>query len=250
VCLLAVAWHVVPGTPLLIGANRDEKLDRPTTPFTVLQPGHPRILGGRDDLSGGTWLAVNEHGVVAGLTNQPLGDGKDPTRRSRGELPLALAQHTSAAAAAKDLVATHAPLDYNGSWLLVGDREDLIYIDFTGQVPAEPVALPHGTHVLENRPWSEPSPKVDRVTAALHGLRALSPDDALATFRRTLGDHRVEEGGDSPARPNCIHGDGYGTRSSCLIRVDEQTRPRIWVADGPPCTTPFVDVTSTWDAPG
>ena len=54
-------------------------------------------VGGRDELSGGTWLAVNEHGVCAGLTNQPLGDAKDPSKRSRGELPLELARHASAA---------------------------------------------------------------------------------------------------------------------------------------------------------
>jgi len=249
VCLLAVAWHVVPGTPLLIGANRNEKLDRPTTTFTVLQSAHPRILGGRDDLSGGTWLAVNEHGVVAGLTNKPLGDARDPTRRSRGELPLALARHTSAAAAADALVATHSAADYNGSWLLVGDRADLIYIDFTADVPAEPVPLARGIHVLENRAWGDPSPKVDRVTTALGALDTLDDDEARATLRRTLGDHQVEPECESPTRPNCIHGDEYGTRSSCVVRLGAQGHPQIWVADGPPCTTPFVDVTARWDAP-
>ena len=62
----------------------------------MLDEGPPRIVGGRDELSGGTWLAVNQHGVCAGLTNQPLGEAKDPSRRSRGELPLALARHRTA----------------------------------------------------------------------------------------------------------------------------------------------------------
>ena len=61
--------------------------------MTVLAESDPRILGGRDEKAGGTWLAVNEHGVVAGLTNRPAPDGADPARRSRGEIPLALAAH-------------------------------------------------------------------------------------------------------------------------------------------------------------
>ena len=95
-CLLVVASQLVDGEPLIVGANRDEILERPSTSVTVLDVGPPRILGGRDELSGGTWLAVNEHGVCAGLTNQPLGEAKDPSKRSRGELPLALARHTTA----------------------------------------------------------------------------------------------------------------------------------------------------------
>jgi uncharacterized protein with NRDE domain len=74
VCLLVVASRVVDGEPLIVGANRDEVLNRPSTAVTVLDQGPPRVVGGRDEVSGGTWLAVNEHGVCAGLTNQPLGD--------------------------------------------------------------------------------------------------------------------------------------------------------------------------------
>ena len=119
-CLLVVASRLVAGEPLIVGANRDEVLERPSTPITVLDEGPPRVLGGRDELSGGTWLAVNEHGVCAGLTNQPLGDAKDPSKRSRGELPLALARQRTAERAVDALLESHRPEDYNGSWLLVG----------------------------------------------------------------------------------------------------------------------------------
>ena len=88
VCLLVFVWQVETSHPLVVAANRDERLDRPALPFGVLQRGHPRMLGGRDELAGGTWLAVNEHGVVAGLTNRPAPEGRDPTKRSRGGLPL------------------------------------------------------------------------------------------------------------------------------------------------------------------
>ena len=75
------------------------------------------MLGGRDELAGGTWLAVNEHGVVAGITNRPSPGGRDPTKRSRGELPLLLAKHRSATATVADLMEGIRPSDDNPAWL-------------------------------------------------------------------------------------------------------------------------------------
>jgi uncharacterized protein with NRDE domain len=286
-CLLVVASRIVPGEPLIVGANRDELLDRPSTSMTVLDSGPPRVLGGRDELSGGTWLAVNRAGVCAGLTNQPLGDLKDPTRRSRGELPLAAARCPTAAAAVHVLTSEFRPADYNGAWLLVGDPTSLYFVDFTGAgagsgagsvATATATELAPGIHVLENRPVDSPSAKVDLVREGLGDVwtgsagsagSALDGDDVAAAFRRVLADHRVPEGDERPNSANCVHLDEFGTRSSCLVRVkagasagsgapvgDVLAPPRLWVADGPPCTAPYEDVTALWgaesrsDAPG
>jgi hypothetical protein len=245
-CLLVVASQLVPGEPLIVGANRDEVLARPSTSLTVLAEA-PRVLGGRDEQSGGTWLAVNEHGVCAGLTNQPLGDAKDPTKRSRGELPLAAVRHTSATAGVEALVAEHDPSDYNGAWLLVGDRTSLYFVDFTG--PRALVAdLPPGIHVLENRAVDAPSPKVDLVRATLGSPG--SGDAMVEAFRGVLTDHRIPEGDERPNSANCVHLEDFGTRSSCLIRVGAEwsNLPRVWVAEGPPCMTPYVEVGALWGA--
>jgi uncharacterized protein with NRDE domain len=247
-CLLVVATQLVPDEPLIIGANRDEVLERPATSMTVLDHGPPRILGGRDELSGGTWLAVNEHGVCAGLTNQPLGDAKDPSKRSRGELPLALARHETAAAAVDELSEVYRPEDYNGSWLLVGDRTSLFFVDFTGLADPAVVALPPGIHVLENRVLGEPSRKVDLVRASLG--HPADGDGVAAAFRRVLVDHRLPEGDERPSAANCVHLDSFGTRSSCIVRVPAGAGPpRVWVADGPPCSMPYEDASALWGRP-
>jgi uncharacterized protein with NRDE domain len=248
VCLLVVAYRVLPGTPLLIGANRDEFLNRPATPMTVLRSTGPRTLGGRDEVAGGTWLALNEHGVFAGLTNQPLGEARDPARRSRGELPLALTAHPRATRGAADFIDHYRPSDYNGSWLLTGDRESLYFIDFTGQDETRAVPLDPGLYVLENRPLGDDSPKADRVGTALGP--ALEAGNALSALRQVLANHTggpTEPGGPTSSA-NCVHLEGYGTRSSCLVRWDENPSvpPQVWAADGPPCTAPFVDVSPLW----
>jgi uncharacterized protein with NRDE domain len=243
-----------------VAANRDELLDRPALAMTVLQEAGPRILGGRDELAGGTWLAVNEAGVVAGLTNQPATNGRDPTRRSRGELPLALARHLDAAGAVEWLAASVRPSDYNPAWLLVGDRRSLFYVDLgDGEAPTvEP--LPAGTHILENRPLGAPSPKVDHVRRLLGTLSTRPAPGLVKALERVLSDHEVPPGVDEERaqgvtdRPRevsgaCVHAERYGTRSATVVVVpaDRNALPQLWYTDGPPCVAPFRDAAWMWD---
>ncbi|HXQ61884.1 MAG TPA: NRDE family protein [Acidimicrobiales bacterium] len=253
-CLLVMAFGVDPGAPLVVAANRDERLDRGATAMTVLDDGHPRILGGRDEEAGGTWLAVNDHGLVAGLTNRPVPDGGDPAKRTRGELPLALARHRSADDAVEDFVERFSPTEYNPAWFLVGDRDSLYALDLTDGDRPTARRLGSGVHVLENSPLSAPSPKVDRVRALLGPPGNLHGGDLMERLRLVLTDHVVAPGTASAGgrRPEtlaaCVHTDAYGTRSSTLIRVPRSRHrpPDVLVADGHPCTAPFVDAGALW----
>jgi uncharacterized protein with NRDE domain len=268
-CLLVVLSRVDRRAPLIVGANRDERLDRPATAVTVLRAREPRVIGGRDQVAGGTWLAVNEHGVVAGLTNRPAPDGRDPTKRSRGELPLALALHETAAQAVESFVARFKPVDYNPAWLLVGDRTSLFSLDMTGEDEPEARELPAGIHVLENLPLGMPSTKVSHVLETLGALGSEPRcETILDRLNAVLSDHTVPEvvAPDAPVAPGaprtsgapesraaerppatlaaCVHADDYGTRCSTLISVpaDEREPIEVRVADGSPCSAPSVDV--------
>ncbi|KAF8685737.1 RNA recognition motif [Rhizoctonia solani] len=79
-----------PRYALIIAANRDEFLSRPTIPanwhnFDDSDTGDKKyVLSGRDAIAGGTWLGINRKGDVALLTNitEPVGKYNS----SRGEL--------------------------------------------------------------------------------------------------------------------------------------------------------------------
>ena len=102
--------------------------------------------------------------------------------------------------------------------------------------------------MLENRALGEPSRKVDLVREAL-GAPA-DGDAVVAAFRRVLADHRIPEGDERPNAANCVHLEGFGTRSSCIVRVpDGGGLPRLWVADGPPCATPYDEAGELWEPP-
>ena len=210
-------------------------------------------------MAGGTWLAVNEHGVVVGLTNRPSPGGRDATKRSRGELPLMVADQRSAEAGIAALTWTVLAGQYNPAWLLIGDREALYYVELTIDGPPSWRPLSPGIHVLENVALGDPSPKVDWVVSKM--AAAQRADSALWTaMPSVLSDHTIpsielvdhdatQEVVRRPATlAPCVHTDDYGTRSAALIRVpaDPQELPDMLVADGPPCTTSFIDVGPLW----
>ena len=254
-CLLIALFATVPDVPLLIAANRDELYQRPADPITVLRAARPRILGGRDELAGGTWLAVNEHGVVAGLTNQPA-TGRDPARRSRGELPLAFTAYPDAETAVTQVCARLDPAAYNPCWMLVGDRHALFSVNVSGAQRARVEELPPGRYVLENAPLRQPSAKQQRVAGRVATLEGPRAEAGLA---EVLRDHQPAAGpqptaGGGPARPAeltaaCVHTERYGTRSAMIVSVGPDGAPRVSVAAGPPCVTPLLEVTGMWASP-
>jgi uncharacterized protein with NRDE domain len=235
-CLLAVFHKVLPEAPLVVAANRDESYARPAQAMTVLNEAPPRIFGGRDLQAGGTWLAVNELGVMAGVTNRP--GGRTPGRRSRGELPLAVARHRSAdeAAAAFDL----HPEEFNSAWMLAADRESCWYIDVTAGWEAKKQRLPPGLHLLENKPYGDGSAKLEHVRELLQGVEALRGEELVGRLQRALGDHSGK-GLDAA----CVHGPEYGTRSSTIIVVPADAPPKIWYTEGPPCTATLKEFQET-----
>jgi uncharacterized protein with NRDE domain len=262
-CLLVFAWQTVPGFPLVVAANRDERLDRPSHSLCVLREHDPRILGGRDELAGGTWLAVNQHGVVAGLTNRPSPGGRDPAKRSRGELPMLAASYPSAADGVADLMDRVEPAQYNPAWLLIGDRDSLHYIELASDRLPQTHTLGPGVHILENVGLGAPSAKVTNIRLLI-GADSSGGAPLWDVLPTVLADHSIPitdgeagspEGLDT-SQPNsdvmvrpletraaCVHTDNYGTRSSALVRIpaDRDRAPEMLVADGPPCTSTFVE---------
>lgn len=264
-CLLALFFRAHPDAPLVVAANRDERLARAAGPVQILRASPPRVLGGRDLVAGGTWLAVGEQGLVAGLTNRPSPEGRDPSRRSRGELPmLALARtHADARSAATALAATVLCRDYHPGWMLLADRAAAFSVEIGESQRPVVRELGPGLHVLENRPLEAGSAKAAAVRRRLQAAPSWRGAALERELGRLLGSHEPpgpedapEHTNDEPGRPAatlaaCVHAGIYGTRSALIVTVpaDAQARPRVLYADGPACTAPFADVSGLWCGP-
>ena len=122
-CTLAIYFRTFESYPVVVAANRDEYLARAAMPPVTLNE-EPHVVGGKDLRAGGTWLGINEHGLIAGLLNRRTADygPADPNLRSRGLLCLEALRQPSAAAAAR-FVEHERGADYNAFNLLIASRE-------------------------------------------------------------------------------------------------------------------------------
>ena len=226
-CTLVVASHVLPDRPLVVVANRDEQLDRASSPPFRWNEG---FFAPRDDVAGGTWLGVNDHGVFVGITNRYLG-GRDATRASRGEL-VVRALGMSSARAIHDAMRGVDPARYNGFHLVYADEHDVLATFADGATLAQ-VVLGKGVHAITERSFGAGD---DRVR-----LRRILTAWEKGDLEKVLVDH--DEG--NPLDATCVHYPplNYGTRSAMVLQRGGTTT-NSWNmrwAEGPPCVTPFRD---------
>jgi uncharacterized protein with NRDE domain len=233
VCTLAVAWRTDPRWPLVVAANRDERLGRPFGGWALRQGrGGARYAAPLDLKAGGTWIGVGARGIFAAITNYrvPSDHYPDPDKRSRGEL-VARALEQGSAAEARSALASVDTAHYNPFHLMVADRRSAFLWWYDGEAYAFEDLGP-GLHlVTENSPWGR-CPRGDAV-------RSRWPlDTSLPHLARLLSSHS-----DAPWADACIHLDPhYGTRSSAVLRLAESLgHSELYAADGRPCQTPMED---------
>ncbi len=145
-CLLAVYFRVLPGAPVLLAANREEWRSRPTAP-PERRPGSPQVICGLDLVAGGTWLGVNQHGVIVAITNRPLPKPAG-TPPSRGILCRRLLSLPTATAAAQECARQFAADSYAGANFVCLDRVSGYVVSNPGEVVTR--TLSPGLHVLTN----------------------------------------------------------------------------------------------------
>jgi uncharacterized protein with NRDE domain len=228
-CTLAVALQLDRRWPVVVAANRDERMGRASEGWALRDgPGSARHAAPRDALAGGTWMGVSSTGVFAGLTNYHA--PPDPDRRSRGEV-VGLALAARSAADARAALASAPAERWNPFHLVVADARSAFLWWYDGE-RAGMRDLGPGLHVVTER-----SP--DGACARGDLVRARWPlDPSVARLRELLTVHAPP-----PERATCIHADpAYGTRSSAVLRVaPDLGASELYVADGRPCVAPLED---------
>jgi uncharacterized protein with NRDE domain len=243
-CTLAIYFQMTDDYPVVIAANRDEYLDRPAAKPTVLCE-RPHIVGGKDLRAGGTWLGVNEFGVVCGLLNRRTEAPPNPDARSRGLLCLDALRHRTAREAA-DFAASQHACDYNPFNLLIASR-DAGFLAYNRIERIELVQLKPGFHLLTNLDVDDF--ECPRISASYAKFAELGKDVGFqrdpilrrVQLQRLLADHNTQLDPRS-GRPNsiCMHLDAYGTRSSSQIFLGRDSDDiEHYFASGAPCKTAY-----------
>ncbi|MGI6125360.1 MAG: NRDE family protein [Planifilum sp.] len=222
-CLILLAYRSHPDYPLIVAANRDEFLDRPTEPARFWKD-HPDLLAGRDGVGGGTWMGITRRGRFAALTNfRNPSESLTHKKKSRGLLVRDyLITDLSPQNYLKRL--SDQRTSYPGFNLLVGSHRELWY--YSNQTGAVCSVAP-GIHGLSNALLDTPWPKVVKGKARMAACLQ-KPDPSclfeLLADEEPAPDEQLPDTGIGLERerllsPAFIRAPGYGTRSSTVLLV-------------------------------
>jgi len=232
--------------PLIVAANRDERLDRAFQAPARWWDDAPGIVAGRDVLGGGSWFGVNDDGVVATIVNGLHRLGPLDGKASRGDLVLRALRETSAAAAARAAGALD-PERYRGFTLLLADRQtafaatsDERSVRVDPLAPGHHMITPEGCDVVSSpryaahfgafRDAPPPEPGRGDWTAWTDLLRHADDDDPHRAMTVTT----VAE---------------LGTVCSTLLALPaaRDAAPVMRFANGPPTQVPYEPITAPWE---
>lgn len=221
-CTLLVRFRPGDTYPVGILSNRDEFYARPSGSW-AWRGRNRRYFSPVDLQAGGTWIGLNESGVVVALTNI-FPSRKEPafpsiplgTVRSRGALVkdmLALNRADQAPAEMRRQLAEH---NYDNFNLLVADGAAVLLFTWD-RAGLRVVDLAPGVYLVDNVPYD--------------GSRLPDPGGVNESWL-------VQEAERLKEHPDiCRHGESYGTRAShkLLLNGEEPSSSLVWHLDGHPC---------------
>jgi uncharacterized protein with NRDE domain len=244
-CTLVILRRPEHVWPVIIGANRDEMIDRPALPPDRHWPDRAEVVAGMDLLAGGSWLGVNDWGVAAAVLNRHGSLGPAAGLRSRGELVLEALDHADAVAAASALSALE-PAAYRTFNLIVADNRDAFWLRHAGGSRVEVHPLGKGLSLIAAGDLDDTETR--RLALARPRFESAPPPDPdrdlWAAWQDLLGDDSRPPGEPASAALRFRTGD-FATVSSALIALPAAAlgvrKPRFRFAQWLPEPTPWQD---------
>ena len=234
-CLLAIQYRLVPESPVLVAANREEFYERPSLP-PAIQSGKPRVLCGIDSQAGGSWLGVNQNGLFVGVSNRRRSRPTYPTR-SRGVLVRELLKCETALQARDRAMDEISSGKYDGANFVCVDAESAWVVHGGDELDA--VELHEGLNIIGNGDVNDPRDERVELARRLLTLQTLdSPVKFLAVASKVFA--RTPS---IPGRPSMVIRDqDRGTVSSTLISLGKKPRDAIYqYSPGPPDQSKYED---------
>jgi hypothetical protein len=210
--------------PLILAANRDEMTGRPWRPPARHWPEREHVTAGIDELAGGTWLALGDDGVIAGVLNRPGSLGPDAKFRSRGELPLEAVDHAEASVAAEALSQINES-SYRPFNMIIADAADAFWMraDANG-IRVQPV--PEGLSMITAHDLNDAaSPRMKRYRPLFDAAGPPDPGNGdWSAWQALMADRFFDDGAGPGGAMNVSESGGFATVSSSLLALPARTR--------------------------
>ena len=226
-CTLVILRRPEHEWPVIIGANRDEMIDRPALPPGRHWPDREEVVAGMDLLAGGTWLGVNDWGLAAAVLNRHGSLGPDINLRSRGELVLEALDHADAVAAAAALVELD-PGAYRSFNLILADNREAFWLkhaDPSGTQPLELREIKPGLAMIAAGDLDDETPRLKHYRPLFAAAPPPDPDRGdWSAWERLLLDQGPGADDDLAPAMRFLTERGFGTVSSAIIALPSPER--------------------------
>lgn len=221
-CTVVVLRRPEHDWPLIIGANRDEMIERPWLAPARHWPDRTHVTAGMDELAGGTWLAMNDDGVVASILNRQNSLGPADNKRSRGELPLEAVDHAEAKEAAKALAGLD-PTSYRSFNLVIADAKHAFWLRSSGAADSsiEVMEIPIGISMITAQDLNDvASPRIQTHLSRFRNAPPPDPGtDDWFTWQGLLSTRSSNSDAPDRAAMNITTMGAFGTVCSSLIAL-------------------------------
>ncbi len=240
-CLLAVVYQTIPNCPVLVLANREEFIDRPSG-FPEVAQGHNPLgswLGGRDLRAGGTWLGINRTGLIVAVTNRPKTHPPN-CPKSRGLLCREVLEQGEFEAAVAEFHRQQDREEFAGFNLMLLSRERGLVFSAGDPLQIQPITP--GVHAVANGDWDDPAdPRIRRIRRLLREFHQTGPTlEGWIQEAQLFCGLGEEAEGDALCLP-CVAGRGT-VSSSLLMLPDDLHKARFLHAPASPAARPYDDL--------
>ena len=206
--------------PLIIGANRDEMENRKCLPPGRHWEDRPHIFGGKDLEAGGTWLGINDDGVVAAIMNRIDSLGSMENKRTRGELVLEALDHSDASESLNALIEIEKD-SYRGFNMFIADNLNAYWIKSDENSSfIEYFNIPDGLSIITAHDRNDfSSGRIKNYLSKFSLATAPQPSkDEWQDWETLLGSTYCPD--NEPLSAMCVKTDiGFQTVSSCLLAI-------------------------------
>jgi uncharacterized protein with NRDE domain len=241
-CIFSVIYRVIPDCPVFVLTNRDESTERPSlAPHASTLENHTRWFGGSDARAGGTWFGINEHGLVAAITNRKK-ENVSANPRSRGLLCRDALGHETAKNAVDWVLGTLSQHEYAGFNLVLVSSAEAWVVEAADSTAA--TRLDPGIHSVSNGPFhSSDNPRVKLAQSLVRRMIDEEPD-WRAFVPRAEQICAVHATDNAPGM--CLDGENWGTVGSTIAALAaNRADAQYHYAPGAPCRTPYTDYSET-----
>jgi uncharacterized protein with NRDE domain len=148
-CTLLILYRPNNKWPLILAGNRDEMKNRPWLPPGKHWANYNGIIAGKDITAGGSWLGLNNSGLVATVLNRSNSLGPNTSKNSRGNLIIDILKNETL-----DSALNYIKFLDNTKWkpfnLFIANNKKAYWIKSTEKDKISINIVPEGKHFLDS----------------------------------------------------------------------------------------------------